>query len=220
MDPGWLDRVETQAAATGSATAVQSDEALPSRAQLRAWALECGLERENLLDRAKQLLPEKYPQKLIPQPSPYPATPLPPSPQPRDWQQAGPADAKGTVGAVISLLQAGAGMSSSVDMTFTGPLLRALSSTAGTGSALDPLMRSLARQLESGVTVRQMWSVQAQSGSALNRLRLLRDLLTLNGLPGSSRVLASTQSGQQGVDIVAAEGLGGILILEQPAGFS
>lgn len=219
VEASWLDRVETQDTTKRLADETHPDVALPSRAQLIAWARECALDDDRLLDRAKQLLPEVYPPRFIPRPSPYSATALPQSLKSRDWHQDGLADATETVGIVISLLQASAGTSNSVDMTFSGPLLRALAHVAGNGTALDPLMRSLAQLLEEGATVRQIWSVQAQSTDGPDWLRLLRDLLTLSGLPGSYRVLASSHSEHQTTDVVAAGGLGGVLILEQPEGF-
>jgi transcriptional regulator with XRE-family HTH domain len=213
VDPSWISQVEMQ-------TSGEAGAALPSRTQLLAWARECAIDQDALLRRAKQLLPQVYPEKFIPRPTPYSKSALPVSLSPRDWHIIGPGQAHEIVASVVSLLASSAGRSASVQMTFTGPLLRALSSVANSGSVLGPLMRSLAEHLETGRAVNQLWSVQMQSSRGFDAwLRLLRDLLTLSGLPGDFSLLALAEGAEQYLDVVAADGIGGILILEQSDGF-
>jgi hypothetical protein len=209
----WLDRVEQQADQSDSNSL---EVLLPQRNQLIAWARACGKNRDSLLDCAKDLLPEYYPGKFIPQPRKV----LPATPEARDWRVVSAADPREVVGRVTSLLREGESRDNRVELTLTGPLLQALSAWAGSGSVLDPLMRDLTRYLESESLVLQLWAVGRQDSHEVDWLKLMPGLLKLSGFPGSYKVLLATpQRGERTLDLVTVRDSGSLIILKLSDGY-
>jgi len=208
----WLDRVEVQAGSSDN----NLQALLPQRNQLIAWARACGKNQDSLLDCAKDLLPEYYPGKFIPQPRKV----MPATPEARDWRAVGAADLREVVGRATSLLREGESRDNKVELTLTGPLLLALSAWAGSGSVLDPLMRDLTRYLESESPVLQLWAVGRQDSHEVDWLKLMPGLLKLSGFPGSYKVLLATpQRREQALDLVTVRDSGSLVILKLSDGY-
>ena len=217
----WIGLMERQPTPAASRMAELQ---LPTRSQLLAWARACGLAPDSLLDRAKELLPRIYPELFMFAPKSPPVSSEQSFEDPK-WHTAGPAGPESVVERVRSLLEQAVGHDSVVTMTFMGPLrlaLLSLSSAASSGSLLEPVYASLARNLQSGGTVRHLWSVGERDGREVDWVYTLPNLLTLAGSTGSARAYECrrvSQHREYQMDLAVVVGRGGLVILRQEQGF-
>ncbi len=211
----WLDRVEQQSEPSG----VSAQRApLPQRNQLIAWATICKRDPYSLLYEAKVLLPEYYPDKFIWQPRTISLTSTGAADGSR-WRTADVADPREVVDRLTSLLQEGERRDNRVELTLIGPLLLALAAQAGSRSELDPLIPALARYLEFGSEVLQLWPSGGPNSRDVDWQKRIPSLLLLNGFAGPYKALTTPQPVLSRYDIVTVRDCGGLIVLQQADGY-
>jgi hypothetical protein len=174
------------------------------------WARACQVDQRQVLARAKDLLPDTYPERFLP---PTLLQPPQPSLEAHDWHTAGPASASDLVGRALSLIREAESKGAPVVLTSTGPFMSALAATAGNGSVIDPVSRDLAEHMKSGGAVSHLWSVDGTGSHGPDWLRLIRDLLGLSGFDVLYQARISLHRDESPHDLLAVRDVGGLLIL-------